>query len=291
MGVPAWPWGSLQSSVWFCGNDVEMRQTFLMALPPLSPHVSGTSGVPSSPCHPCGSPRVAQPGFLPVSLFPMAFLGGLTPSSYLASPQDPSPTWCFGVPHFWGSPWWGGAPHVSPLGATSLSLTPSLCPQPAFSATTCSPWCTCSSCCSCPASRGPACTSPQVRGSPGGAGLGQVGWAAGGLPPPPPQAPSLQFHPGWAAWLRVEPLSVNYSPAGLLIALLLQDGHFGALLTTNLRAQGWAVRAHHEQPLRPAWGVAVAAGGHPHRGRWARGARSPPVPGSDPAPSAWHGHS
>lgn len=105
MGVPAWPRGSLQCSAWFCGNYVQTQWIFLMALLLLSPHVSGTSGVPSS-CHSCGSPRVAQPVVLLLYLFP-TFLGGVDP---LVLPGITSvPPGISGCLSFGGSSWCGGA--------------------------------------------------------------------------------------------------------------------------------------------------------------------------------------
>ena len=45
-----------------------MRQILLVALVPLSSHVSGTSDVSPTACHPCGSLGLTQPGLLPTSL-------------------------------------------------------------------------------------------------------------------------------------------------------------------------------------------------------------------------------
>lgn len=90
-GVPACPRGSLQCSAWFCGNAADF-----------SP---GPSGVPLCPCHPCGSPGVAQPEVLPVSLFLTALFWGLDPLVLPGiTPGSPGISGCL----FWGSPWWRG---------------------------------------------------------------------------------------------------------------------------------------------------------------------------------------
>lgn len=287
MGVPAWPWGSLQSSAWFCGNDADFSHGSsspvtarvwdlgcpLFSMSPMWVTTSGTAWVPA--CVPLSD----------------GISGGLDPLALPGITPGPQSHLAFRGASLLGIPMVGGcSPHE-----------PSQCHIPVTNPVPLSPACLFRYnvlslvyllfLLLLPCFPGPCLHFTTGKGLTWGCRAGTAGVGSRGAATPLPQAPSLQFHPGWAAWLRVEPLSVNYSPAGLLIALLLQDGHFGALLTTNLRAQGWAVRAHHEQPLRPARGVAVAAGGHPHRGRWARGARSPPVPGSDPAPSTWHGHS
>lgn len=115
---------------------------------------------------------------------------------------------------------------------------------------------------------GPSSRVAAGKGSPGAAGVARVGWAAGGLPPPP----AGTFAVVSALLGSVAPcgasLSVNYSPAGLFIALLLQNGHFGASLPK---------KPHHERPPRPARDTVVTAGCHPHWDRWARGTLVPPL--------------
>lgn len=196
-------------------NDVEVQQILLIALVPLSPPTSGTSGVCAPLPVPVTGTAPAQPAAL-VSLIPLASLGELDPCLGLLK--------ILGCISFWGVPcllvgchlswrsgchprgggmqrgsWWAETPSMCCTSGTNLPVP---CPQPACSASTSSPWCICCSCCSCPGSRGPASVGPEVRGSPGwrsGQGVGSV-WAA------PVQVPvllPLRFPHSRAVWLRV----------------------------------------------------------------------------------------